>query len=108
MSYATDSHKTWPIALVGMNAIGATVYVLLASSAWVIPQECDAGIRTITGEPFVWFAAIAPVIAIFFLLNLAWGIKILLRRQWNIGRMWLAAAAIWLVAVVIDFSHHQC
>jgi hypothetical protein len=108
MSIETNSHKSWPVVLLALNAIGASAYVLLASRAWVIPQECAAGIQTITGEPFVWFASIAPVVAVFFLLNLAWGIVILRRGQWKASRMWLAAAAIWVVAAIIDFSHHQC
>jgi hypothetical protein len=103
-----NSRSSWPLVLLALNAIGASAYVFLASHAWVIPQECEAGINTTTGEPFVWFISIAPVIAVFFLLNLAWGTIILRRRQWKIGRMWLAAAAIWVVAAIIDFSHHQC
>jgi len=108
MSTETNSRKLWPPVLLTLNAIGASAYVLLASRAWVIPEECEAGIRTITGEPFVWFVSIAPVIAVFFLLNLAWGIVILRRGHWNTGRMWLAAAALWVIAAIIDFSHHQC
>jgi hypothetical protein len=108
MSNETNSRKLWPLVLLTLNAFGASAYVLLASHARVIPQECDAGIHTTTGEPFVWFGSIAPVIAVFFLLNLLWGIVILRRGQWDSGRMWLAAAAIWVVAAIIDFSHHQC
>jgi hypothetical protein len=98
----------WSPTLLALNAMGASAYVFFASHAWVIPQECEAGIHATTGEPFVWFGSIAPVIAVFFLLNLAWGTMILIRRQRNTGRIWLAAAAIWVIAAVIDFSHHQC
>jgi len=108
MSNQPKPNKKWPLVLLGLNAIGAGAYVLLASRAWVIGQECATGLNSVTGEPFVWFSSIAPVIAVFFLLNLAWGIIILKRRQWKTGRMWLAGAAIWIVAAVIDFSHHQC
>jgi hypothetical protein len=108
MPNETNSRKSWPHVLLALNAIGAGAYVLLASRAWVIPQECEAGIHTTTGEPFVWFYSIAPVIAVFFLLNLAWGTVILRRGEWKTGRMWLAGAAIWVVAAIVDFSHHQC
>jgi len=109
MSQQTNPSKKWPVILLTLNVIGAIAYVHLASrGGWVIRQECDAGIRTITGEPFVWFSSIAPVIAIFFVLNLTWVIIILRHRQWIPGRMWLATAAIWLTAAYIDFSHHQC
>jgi hypothetical protein len=108
MSDSQQPAKKWSLVLLGLDAIGAGVYVLLASRAWVIRQECEAGLNSVTGEPFVWFISIVPVITVFFLLNLAWGIIILKRRQWKTGRMWLAGAAIWIVAAVIDFSHHQC
>ncbi len=101
-------NKKWPLVLLLLNAIGSGAYVLLASRAWVIRQECEAGVNSITGEPFVWISSIAPVIVFFFLLNLACGTIILKRRQWKTGRMWLATAAIWIVAAIIDFSHHQC
>src|ERR1035441_6499012 len=65
MSHATNSSKRWPLLMLALNAFGASAYVLLASNAWVIPQECEAGIRTITGEPIVWFISIAPVVAAF-------------------------------------------
>jgi hypothetical protein len=81
---------------------------LASRGGWVIRQECDAGINTTTGEPFVWFISVAPVIALFFVINLAWGVLILKRRLWNTGRTWLKAAAIWVIAILIDFSHHQC
>jgi hypothetical protein len=108
MSNLPKTNKNWPLVLLGLNAIGAGTYVLLASRAWVIRHECQAGLNSITGEPFVWFISIAPVIAVFFLLNLTWGTIILKRRQWKTGRMWSAAAAIWIVASIIDFLHHQC
>jgi hypothetical protein len=108
MSKETKSIKPWPLLLLLLNAIGATGYVLLASHAWVIPEECAAGIHVTTGEPFVWFTEIAPVIGIFFCLDLAWGAMILIRHQWSTSRMWLVTAAIWIIAASIDFSHHQC
>jgi hypothetical protein len=83
MSNQLKPNNKWPLVLLGLNAIGAGAYVLLASRAWMIRQECEAGLNSVTGEPFVWFISIAPVIAVFFLLNLAWGIIILNRRQWK-------------------------
>ena len=92
------------IFLIVLNVIGAIVYVMASSHAWAIPQE--HGLVPITGEPFVWALAVAPVVATFLLLNLAWGSLIVVRRQWRAGRLWLAAATIWLVAVLVDFAPH--
>jgi hypothetical protein len=77
-----------------------------ASFAWAIPQEREAGVHSITGEPFVWFAAIFPIVAFFGVLNLVWGAIILARRQWQGGRLWLLAALVWLGATIFDFAHH--
>jgi hypothetical protein len=92
------------LALLLVNVIGAVVYVVAASNGWRIPKE--QGVVPITGEPFVWFISILPIVAIFSALNLAWGVVILSRRQWHGGSFWLMAALVWIAAVCIDFAHH--
>ena len=42
----------------------------------------------------------------FFLVNITWGVIILVRHQWSGGRLWLLTAMLWFIAVAIDFSHH--
>ena len=98
--------RSIPLALLLLNAIGAVVYLFRASPSWAIPEERAAGIHATTGEPFVWFAGVLPIVAIFFVINLVWGAAILTRRHWQGGRLWLLTAAVWLGAVVIDFAHH--
>ena len=92
------------LALLVLNAIGAIAYVFWASPSWAIPEE--RGLHSTTGEPFIWFLGTLPVVAIFFVLNLAWGALIVARRHWRSGRFWLLAALCWLVAVSVDFAHH--
>ena len=95
------------VGLFLLNAVGAAIYVYRASPSWAIPEERAAGIYSVTGEPFVWFAGIAPVLAVFIIVNLAWGSAVIRRRQWRSGRSWLLKAAlVWLVAIGIDFAHH--
>ena len=95
-----------PLALFLLNVIGAIAYLARDSSGgWAIPQEREAGIHSITGEPFVWFVAIFPIVVFFFLLNFVWG-AVIVRRQWQGVGFWLLAALVWLGAVVIDFAHH--
>ena len=94
-----------PLALFLLNVIGAIAYLARASSAWAIPQEREAGIHSITGEPFVWFLAIFPIVVFFFVLNTVWG-AVTVRRQWQAVTFWLLAALVWLGAVAIDFAHH--
>jgi hypothetical protein len=102
--------KTWsgrfraPLVLLGLNLIGAGLYVARASHAWAIPQE--HGVVPITGEPFAWFVFILPVVAVFAVINFTWGVFILSRRHRRSGSSWLLAALIWSAAIAIDFAHH--
>jgi hypothetical protein len=94
------------VALLVANALGAILYVFSASrGGWAIPAERAAGIHSVTGEPFIWFMHVLPIVALFFAINVAWTV-VLGRRRWNGGRFWLLAAAVWVVAIVIDFAHH--
>jgi hypothetical protein len=91
--------------LLVVNIVGICAYLWRVSFAWVNPQERAMGIP-ITGEPFVWAAALLPIVEIFFPLNMGWGALIIVRRQWESGRYWLLVAMLWLIAVAIDFAHH--
>ena len=107
MQLTKMSFTAQPMALLVANVFGAILYVFAASrGGWAIPEERAAGIYTTTGEPFVWFLSILPIIAIFFVINLFWGVRILRGRDWYGGRWWLLTAAAWFVAVMIDFAHH--
>jgi hypothetical protein len=95
------------IALLLLNVVGSIFYVVAASrGGWAIPDERAAGIQTMTGEPFIWFLSILPIVTTFSVINVAWGAAILARRQYKGGPFWLLAAVVWLGAVVIDFAHH--
>ena len=98
--------RRWSVILLAANFIGAFIYVIAASQAWVIPQEREAGLHSVTGEPFVWAGFVIPIWAVFFLLNLTWGAFIIARRQWQSGIFWLLTIPVWVVAVAIDFTHH--
>ena len=71
-----------------------------------IPEARAAGIHTTTGEPFVWFLSILPIVATFLVINVGWGAVILARWQRKGGLFWLLAAVVWLGAIAIDFAHH--
>jgi hypothetical protein len=98
----------WSVALVLANIAGTTAYVYAAAPSWVIPHECAAGIRTITGEPFVWFARAVPIAASFALIDTAWTIYICIMKQWQLRYLWFTTVLAWLAALWIDFAHHGC
>jgi hypothetical protein len=105
MQLAKKSFSAQSTALLGLNVVGAILYVVAASrGGWAISQERAVRIHTTTGEPFIWFFSILPIVATFFVINVAWGAVILSRRRG--GLFWLLAAVVWLGAVVIDFAHH--
>jgi len=98
--------QRWSVVLLAFNFIGAVIYVVAASHGWAIPQEREAGLHSVTGEPYVWAGYVIPICAVFFVLNLTWGALIITRRQWQSGILWLMTIPIWVVAVAIDFAHH--
>ncbi len=85
------------------NVVGAVLYLVGTSHGWV--DQAERGMIPVTGEPFVWATAAIPILALFTVVNLIWGI-LLLRRGRSGGPVWLAAAGLWLVVIVIDSAHH--
>ncbi|HXP10347.1 MAG TPA: hypothetical protein VN828_17735 [Acidobacteriaceae bacterium] len=99
-----SSSSRWDLALFTVNVLGAITYVIAASRSWAIPQE--RGLNSTTGEPFVWALFVVPIFAVFAVVNLSWGGYICTKRRWRSGYFWLTAAAVWLVAICVDFAHH--
>jgi len=89
-----------------LNILGAIGYLIAVSPSWAIREERQAGIRSITGEPFVWATLGWPILALFFLLNLSWAAFVISKRQWIDGRYWVITPVIWIIALWIDFAHH--
>ena len=92
--------------ILAANLLGVLVYLWGAQHAWAIPQEVANGVHSITGEPFVWASFVLPVWLVFLVTNLIWGVTIVSRKRWPQGRLWLTSAAMWIIAVVVDFAHH--
>jgi hypothetical protein len=99
-----SSHFRWGLALFAINVVGAVTYVIRASPSWAIPQE--RGLHSMTGEPYVWAGSALPIVAAFTLLNVFWGAYLCFKNRWRSGYFWLVTAAVWLIAVCIDFAHH--
>jgi hypothetical protein len=100
---ASRSVKFLDITFMAANAVGIVLYLVLVSRSWRIPQE--HGMVPVTGEPFVWALAL-PVLGVFFVADLVWG-GLLLRGGGSKRRLWwLVTAAVWLLAIVVDFSRH--
>lgn len=100
---AGSSVKFLDITFMTANAVGIVLYLVLASRAWRIPQE--HGMVPVTGEPFVW-ALTLPVLGLFLLANIVWGGLLLWDKESTRMPWWLVTAALWLLAIGIDFSRH--
>lgn len=98
--------QPWSVLLLVCNFVGAVVYVTAASNGWVTREERALGLHSVTGEPYIWALSVMPICVVFLLLNLIWRAFILCRRQWRCAPLWLLTIPIWVVAVIIDFSHH--
>jgi hypothetical protein len=95
--------KSLDITFTAANAVGIVLYLVLASRGWRIPQE--HGMVPVTGEPFVWVLAL-PVLGVFLLADIVWGGLLLRGRESKRRLWWLVTAAVWLLAIGIDFSRH--
>ena len=91
------------VALMVANAIGVAVYLLLASRGWRDPAE--HGLIPVAGEPFVWALAL-PVFGVFVLADVGWAVFLLSNRAFKRTLWLLGAAMMWLLALIVDFSHH--
>jgi hypothetical protein len=58
------------VVLLIANIVGVFVYVSQASLGWVTSE--DHQLHAITGEPFIWFMSIFPVVVLFVVVNVAW------------------------------------
>jgi hypothetical protein len=89
------------------NLAGSAAYVFAASrGGWRIPAEQAAGIDTLTGEPFIWFLNVAPIILLFLVMNLAVAAYMRRRPSGVSGWIWMLVVMTWSIAVFIDFAHH--
>jgi len=100
---AASSVKSLDIAFMAANAVGVVLYLRLASRGWRVPEE--HGIVPVTAEPFVWALAL-PVLGAFFLADVVWGGLLLRDRESKRRLWWLVTSAVWLLAIVLDFSRH--
>jgi hypothetical protein len=96
--------KSLDMAFMAANAVGIVLYLVRASLSWRIPRE--HGMVPITGEPFVWALAVVPVLGVFLLADIVWGVLLLRDRESKRRLWWLITTVVWLVAIGIDFSRH--
>ena len=101
--WARNSVRLRDVIFVLANAAGVAVYLALASRGWRLPEE--RGTVPVAGEPFVWALAL-PVLGVFFLADVIWGVLLLRSKQWEGRLCLLGSAAVWLLAIVTDLSHH--
>ncbi len=100
---AGSSVKSLDIMFMAANAVGIVLYLVLASRGWRIPQE--HGMVPVTGEPFVCVLAV-PLLGVFLLADIVWGSLLLRDTEFKRRLWWLVTAAVWVLAIGIDFSRH--
>jgi hypothetical protein len=112
MTKLADKALAWRagVSLVLVNLGGAFVYYSLTTMTEVINQERKAerlaGLHPAAGNAMTWTLIALPIVACFFALNVGWGTIILCYRRWSIGRLWLVAFLIWLLAFATDIYHY--
>ena len=91
--------------LVITNIVGVLAYLFFASWSWAIPGE--EGLNSMSGEPFIWALGALPILMIFFLLDVAWGLLFIFRKR-AAGNLYayVIVGLMWLAAITLDFSRH--
>lgn len=92
-------------ALLGANAMGALVYLGVAPQAWVDPKL--RGMNGVSGDFALWATRAVPVFFLLFLIDVFWGVSMLVRPQWRSGRRYATVWLVWLLALAVDFWHHS-
>jgi len=92
------------VVLLIANIVGVFVLVSRASLGWVTHE--DHQLHAITGEPFIWFMSIFPVVVSFVVVNVARTWLIIARGQRRQRLFSLLTAAAWLIGIGIDYAHH--
>ena len=95
--------KAIPWVVLAANLVGIFFYLKNASLAWAIPEE--AGLNpAIAGVAMVWGVGALPILLLFLIVDGIWWSIIFFRhlKKWPA----LAASCLWVLAVVVDFSHH--
>jgi hypothetical protein len=103
VDHSGRSVKFLDVAFMVANAVGIVAYLMLASRGWRIPEE--HGEIPVTGEPFVWVLAV-PVLGVFLLVDIVWGGLLLRDKESKRKVWWFVTAAMWLIAICVDFAHH--
>ena len=111
MNRSESGSRSLSLAIVwlAINAFGAGVFLIVASTSWIEPELAHipgAG----GGAAFVWFSTAVPIFFFFVLLNigvLMWP-SILRRKQawWPSSKLFWASLPIWLIVLVVDNMHH--
>ena len=93
-------------AMLVANVLGIGLFLWAASHAWADPVERAQGIPPGAGEAFVWFMYIAPVLAAFLAINIAWLAITAARRQWQNALPLVVVIGLWFAALVFDNLQH--
>jgi hypothetical protein len=106
---AIGSPRFLGIAWLAINALGAGIFLTVASSFWTEPEV--AGLPGASGGAAIgWFFLAVPVFCLFVLLHIGvivWASLVRRKRgKWPISNLFWASLPIWLLALLVDNAHH--
>lgn len=92
--------------LILVNAMGATMYLVVASRLWWIEPEVADIPGASGGAAFIWFPVSVCFCVAFLAVNIG-AFFVLFRKREKLSLYALSASVIWLLTVLIDFMHHE-
>ncbi|MBC3860509.1 hypothetical protein H8K32_05280 [Undibacterium jejuense] len=86
---------------VSANIIGIFVYLNAREYSW--PTATDEGLIA-TGNDAIFFGLTElPVLALFFVVNTTWLLRIFMRRNMPMFLVWIVIAIAWATPLAIEF-----
>ncbi len=96
--------------LVFLNAVGAALYLVVASRAWWLEPELADIPGASGGGPIVWYFVTRFTLGLVTAINLSVFLFQLTafakRRNWKLGFAALFIPFLWALTIGIDFAHH--
>jgi hypothetical protein len=95
--------------IIFINLIGSIIYLCIASNCWIEPELAYMSGAN-GGAAFVWIGTAFPILIIFGAMNAFWlyreCFKHFTKRKLYAGPIIFPVAAIWSIALCIDFTNH--
>ncbi len=85
------------------NVTGAALFLRVSSFEWSDPREIALGIASRNaGDPIIWGLTALPILALFALVILAWGIWLVCKKDKENSWFWIGSTVMWFAVLLFN------